>query len=163
MNDTQNPQTTHAYACLSCAHKKVKCDRLSPCRNCSKSGGECVYRPPRPPKRRRRRDIENELLAKLNRYEGMLKKLGVEIGETTNAASETPAAGNDVDADRSTPSSASAQLDETVKVTEKFRDGLWFADNGRLVADRAKSRYLEKYVVTILQMPAIDFVLTFGA
>jgi hypothetical protein len=93
----------------------------------------------------------------------MLKKLGVEIGETTNAASETPAAGNDVDADRSTPSSASAQLDETVKVTEKFRDGLWFADNGRLVADRAKSRYLEKYVVTILQMPAIDFVLTFGA
>ena len=83
----------------------------------------------------------------------MLKKLGVEIGETTDAASETPVTGNDADADRSTPSSASAQLDETVKVTEKFRGGLWFAgvaDNGRLVADRAKSRYLEKYVVTIL-------------
>lgn len=96
----------------------------------------------------------------------MLKKLGVEIGETTNAANETPVAGNDVDADRSTPSSASAQLDETAKVTEEFRDSLWFAgvaDNGRLVADRAKSRYLEKYVVTILQMPAIELRTDFGA
>ena len=91
----------------------------------------------------------------------MLKKLGVEIGETTNP-SETPVAGNDVDADRSAHSSASAQVDETVKVTEKFRDGLWFADiagHGRLVADRARSRYLEKYVVTNLQLPADDFVL----
>jgi len=96
----------------------------------------------------------------------MLKELGVEIRETTNAANETPVAGNDVDADRSTPSPASAQLDETAKVTEKFRDGLLFAgvaDNGRLVADRAKSRYLEKYVVTTFQMPAIELRTDFGA
>jgi hypothetical protein len=95
----------------------------------------------------------------------MLKKFGVEIGETTNSANETPIAGNDVDADRSTPSSTSAQPDETAKVTEKFRDGLWFAgaaDNGRLVADRAKSRYLEKYVVTIFQVPAIELRTDFG-
>ena len=163
MDNPQIPQTTHAYACLSCAHKKIKCDRLSPCRNCSKSSGECVYRPPRPPKRRRRRDIEKELLAKLNRYDEIFNKLGVGIEGTITAANDTPVAGYSVDGDRSPQSSASAQLNETVKVTEKFRDGLWSAGaagNGRLVTDRGCSRYLEKYVVTILQILAVDSVLT---
>ncbi|KAI2606608.1 hypothetical protein GGR54DRAFT_414278 [Hypoxylon sp. NC1633] len=85
------------YSCLQCKHRKVRCDRADPCANCSKAGAECIYRAPPPPRRRKRvhqdrstgrttavnneigNDVterERALLAKVRRYESLLKDLG---------------------------------------------------------------------------------------
>lgn len=42
------------FACVRCAARKVRCNRVSPCSACVKHGAECLYQPPRPPRRGRR-------------------------------------------------------------------------------------------------------------
>ncbi|KAJ5377662.1 uncharacterized protein N7496_005071 [Penicillium cataractarum] len=42
------------YSCVVCHKRKVKCNREEPCSNCAKASVECIYRPPAPPRRRKR-------------------------------------------------------------------------------------------------------------
>jgi hypothetical protein len=55
----------------------VKCDKGKPCSNCTKARVECVQSAPTP--RRRRRFTEQDLVARLRRYEELLKKHGVKL------------------------------------------------------------------------------------
>jgi hypothetical protein len=63
-------------ACSSCQQRKVKCDRKSPCANCTKSGTPCV---PAAPVARRRRFPERALLERLRKYEGLLHKHSIKF------------------------------------------------------------------------------------
>lgn len=38
-------------SCLRCRDKKLKCDRLNPCQNCTKTGNGCIFESAPPPKR----------------------------------------------------------------------------------------------------------------
>jgi hypothetical protein len=76
------------HPCVLCQQRKVKCDRNEPCRNCAKSGVECVSAATLPPRKRKRRFPEAELLARLSRYERHLKSYGADIDAINNESSK---------------------------------------------------------------------------
>ena len=60
------------YTCLTCARRKIKCDKLSPkCSSCRKGKLECAYQAPQP--RRRKRKPSGDLHEKLAEYEQILR------------------------------------------------------------------------------------------
>nr|WAU16877.1 BTG1 [Cercospora sp. JNU001] len=64
------------HACMSCASRRVRCDRGSPkCSTCVKRGADCVYQriPPRPRRKRRAESAER----KVERYERILSEHGL--------------------------------------------------------------------------------------
>ncbi|KAF5970348.1 transcription factor [Fusarium coicis] len=71
------------YACSMCARRKVKCDRQHPCSNCQKGRAECAYEAPPPPKPRKRA-ADEDLLARLAKYEELMKKSGVDYSQHAN-------------------------------------------------------------------------------
>jgi len=72
------------HPCVLCQQRKVMCDRDEPCGNCSKAHVPCVSSAMLPPKRRKKRFPEAELLAKLRRYEEHLRRYGADIDAINN-------------------------------------------------------------------------------
>jgi hypothetical protein len=68
---------TNQYSCVACARRKVKCDKLSPCSNCSRAQAACAYRAPAPSQRHRRRLTQGDLLHKIQELETLLKSNGI--------------------------------------------------------------------------------------
>ncbi|KFY41618.1 hypothetical protein V494_02888 [Pseudogymnoascus sp. VKM F-4513 (FW-928)] len=69
------------FSCIICAQRKVKCDRKQPCSNCIKSGVICTPGAPPKPRSRRRRVIETDVAARLQRYEELLHRHGIKLDE----------------------------------------------------------------------------------
>lgn len=68
------------HPCLLCQQRKVRCDRNEPCSNCIKAGvSKCEAAPQYPPRKRKKRFPEAELLARLRRYERHLRSYGADI------------------------------------------------------------------------------------
>jgi hypothetical protein len=70
----QHQHTTKSHrvlACVTCQLRKVKCDRQTPCSNCTKAGIQCVSAA-LVPRQRRRRFAEKDLLDRLRHYERLL-------------------------------------------------------------------------------------------
>lgn len=79
-NPTSVPPPPRKHPCLLCQQRKVKCDRNEPCSNCIKAGAaKCEAAPQYPPRKRKRRFPEAELLARLRRYERHLRSYGADI------------------------------------------------------------------------------------
>ncbi|CAK7199303.1 hypothetical protein SEUCBS139899_001979 [Sporothrix eucalyptigena] len=82
---TVAPPPPHAHACTVCARRKVRCDKADPCFNCRKSSVACVYEAPGPSKPRpRKRAADAELLARLARYEELMRRNGVAYESATH-------------------------------------------------------------------------------
>ena len=64
-------KSQRVLSCVLCAQRKVKCDRKSPCTNCTRIGAQCVSAATIP-RQRRRRFPERELLERLRHYEHLL-------------------------------------------------------------------------------------------
>ncbi|KAG6246577.1 hypothetical protein E4U23_004528 [Claviceps purpurea] len=58
-------------ACVLCQHRKIKCDRNSPCSNCIKANVTCIASTPAPARKRRRPN--QDLQERLARCEELLK------------------------------------------------------------------------------------------
>lgn len=85
------PKNLQGRSCVLCQQRKVKCDRKDPCAACSRAHVECIFRAPAPPRRRKRKPPESELLARLTRYEQLLPSLGAKIdGAHENDATVDP-------------------------------------------------------------------------
>ena len=85
----QAPHPEHAkHPCVPCQQRKVKCDRHEPCRNCLKAGVECVSASTLPPRKRKRRFPEAELLARIRRYEHHLKAYGADLEAINNESGD---------------------------------------------------------------------------
>lgn len=78
------------HSCTRCARRKVKCDKLSPCSNCSRTQSECVYRAPAPSQRHRRRPADEDLLSKISEYEDLLRKNNVKFESLDNSWIPSP-------------------------------------------------------------------------
>jgi hypothetical protein len=74
-----NPSVPYQHgSCAACRRRKVKCDKVNPCSNCTKSGIECDYPPRKRAPRRPRKTLdtdglsirEAELIKRLNKLEG---------------------------------------------------------------------------------------------
>ncbi|KAG7126791.1 hypothetical protein HYQ44_000511 [Verticillium longisporum] len=82
---TGTEDSLHIWNCLTCRRRKVRCDRRSPCSQCAKAGLDCAFPTSgRVPTRRdgapasSSRDRNQDLLARLNRLEGLLRHMGVQ-------------------------------------------------------------------------------------
>lgn len=78
------------HSCTNCAQRKVKCDKLSPCSNCSKSQSECLYRAPALSQRHRKRPPDEDLLSKISEYEDLLRKNNVKFRPLDNSWVPSP-------------------------------------------------------------------------
>ncbi|ROW02361.1 hypothetical protein VSDG_02597 [Cytospora chrysosperma] len=88
---------TRGHSCVLCQQRKVRCDKQKPCANCVKAGVGCKVVAPQPPRRRKKKPQERELIDRLRKYESLLAQHGVDfepIGQ--NLKSSDPAA-DDVD------------------------------------------------------------------
>ena len=68
-------------SCVTCRRRKVKCDKTHPCANCLRQHIECVFPTPGRAPRKARKPAdprEAELLSRLRRLEGVVKRMGVD-------------------------------------------------------------------------------------
>ena len=74
------PHYPHIRSCLSCRHRKVKCDRQYPCSNCDRTGTECIF-PPGPGRapKKPRGTRDPRLLERLWKLEDIVCRLGAEL------------------------------------------------------------------------------------
>jgi hypothetical protein len=188
------PATTdglHKYSCVSCHKRKVKCDRQEPCGYCSRHDDQCVYQEPLPPRKRRREaESTEDLRRKLEHYQALARQNGatindngellnpVRIDRTTQAASPQPqygvlrpgkASSVTVKANSTTTTPGSGTLADALRDASREvsvprkQEG---CNEGRLVADKGKTRYLEKYVSALNPHPfirALSEVLVIGS
>ena len=131
-------------SCVLCQQRKVKCDKKSPCSACTKAGVTCVAATAQPPRRRKRSAPEETLLARLKRYEALLKNHGVDVesGGPEDAQSES---GDDVDValpDAPSAEGSKASGQENSKIEGDKTP--WGKESGRLITEQSMSRYLEK-------------------
>ncbi|KAH7153624.1 hypothetical protein EDB81DRAFT_457082 [Dactylonectria macrodidyma] len=80
---TSQPQRLNKNACSICARRKVKCDKANPCANCIKAQTECTYEAPAP-YRPRKRAADEDLLARLARYEDLMREHNVDFTHCAN-------------------------------------------------------------------------------
>lgn len=83
---------TRGHSCVLCQQRKVRCDKNKPCANCVKAGVDCKVVPPQPPRRRKKKPHERELIDRLRKYETLLSQHGVDfepIGQTLKTADPT--------------------------------------------------------------------------
>ncbi|KAH7140204.1 mitogen-activated protein kinase [Dactylonectria estremocensis] len=90
-----NPLSKSAFACIRCAERKVKCDRKVPCTACVNRKVDCVFQPPRPPRRRKRQLKDQVLTDRLKYYETLLHERGIDPDKPpeTPVTSEQPGPG----------------------------------------------------------------------
>ncbi|KAL1849629.1 hypothetical protein VTK73DRAFT_9841 [Phialemonium thermophilum] len=70
---------TRGHSCVLCQQRKVRCDKQKPCANCVKAGVECRVVPPQPPRRRKKKPHERDLIERLKKYEQLLSQNGVQF------------------------------------------------------------------------------------
>ncbi|KAK1759293.1 putative transcriptional regulatory protein [Echria macrotheca] len=68
---------TRGHSCVLCQQRKVRCDKQKPCANCVKANVECRVVPPQPPRRRKKKPHERDLIDRLRKYEHLLSQHGV--------------------------------------------------------------------------------------
>ncbi|KAM0260064.1 hypothetical protein ACHAQJ_002988 [Trichoderma viride] len=77
-------------SCVTCARRKVKCDKLSPCSRCSKSQVACIYRAPAPSQRYRKRLTQGDLLSKVQELETILHNHRIPFDALDNSWISSP-------------------------------------------------------------------------
>lgn len=70
---------TRGTSCVLCQQRKVRCDKNKPCANCVKARVECRVVPPQPPRRRKKRLQEKDLVDRLKKYEVLLSENNIEF------------------------------------------------------------------------------------
>jgi hypothetical protein len=88
---------TRGTSCVLCQQRKVRCDKNKPCANCVKANAECRVIPPQPPRRRKKRLQEKDLLERLRKYESLLAQNGVKFDAIDPDYRADGNAGDDVD------------------------------------------------------------------
>ena len=145
--ETPETQNLKAHACSLCQRRKVKCDRKDPCGNCVKARVECIFRAHVPQRRRHRKPAEVTLLARLRRYEELLKGFGVKI-ETMNGDAEIASRveGMAIDTENATGQS---QENPGHRPVER-KQAQPTVERGEIVVKNGKTRYLENKLWTHL-------------
>ncbi|KAN0099249.1 hypothetical protein V8E51_013024 [Hyaloscypha variabilis] len=85
------------YACIRCSARKVKCNRQTPCESCIRHNVECIFRAPKPSKRRREVAKDKAVEERLKHYEALLREKGIDpnpVGATSEVASHYKATNN---------------------------------------------------------------------
>ena len=133
------------HSCTLCQQRKVKCDRQDPCSACSKAQVECCFRAPVPSRRLKRSAPEQSLVARLKRYEELLKSSGISIPELDRDDSEIIPGRNNADTLNTEGTAIGLRRGLSQSSTRPEMTGPTSAKTGRLIVERGMSRYVEKY------------------
>lgn len=68
---------TRGNSCMLCQQRKVRCDQQKPCSGCVRAQVECKVAPIQPPRRKKRKTQEVDLIDRLKRYEALMTQNGV--------------------------------------------------------------------------------------
>ncbi|KAJ9651529.1 hypothetical protein H2198_009197 [Neophaeococcomyces mojaviensis] len=143
-----------AYSCIRCFERKVKCDRESPCSNCSKSNAECIFRVPPAPRRRKKRTQEEILKTRLEHYEQILKSKGIDVYQDGVKAEDLPPEGSPESSSRhlESPTSSTLPLSESLGRTsgETTMIPSRAFVSAQLIVDKNKSKFVENNLWTSL-------------
>jgi hypothetical protein len=88
---------TRGTSCVLCQQRKVRCDKNKPCANCVKAKVECRVVPPQPPRRRKKRLQERDLIDRLKKYESLLSDHGVKFEPISSELRMEAPPGEEVD------------------------------------------------------------------
>ncbi|RFU75413.1 fungal specific transcription factor domain-containing [Trichoderma arundinaceum] len=118
---------TRGTSCVLCQQRKVRCDRNKPCANCVKAGAECRVIPPQPPRRRKKRLQEKDLLERLRKYEGLLAQHGVKFDaiDPDYRADDVDELENDFEGLQTSPEASTAP--GSSRVLGPREQGTWFS------------------------------------
>ncbi|EXJ76839.1 hypothetical protein A1O3_10484 [Capronia epimyces CBS 606.96] len=78
---TSSTSRLNPRSCVTCRRRKVRCNKENPCANCIRAGIECVFPGPGRAPRKSRKPPDTELLARLQRLEGVVHSLGAQVDE----------------------------------------------------------------------------------
>lgn len=84
VQDPSVMKLTRGHSCVLCQQRKVRCDKQKPCANCVKAQVECRVVPPQPPRRRKKKPHERDLIERLKKYENLLSQHGVSFDPIGN-------------------------------------------------------------------------------
>ncbi|KAI9848572.1 MAG: hypothetical protein M1837_007241 [Sclerophora amabilis] len=117
----------NARSCVTCRRRKVKCDKRSPCSNCSRANKPCTFPSPGRAPRRNPRSQDQELFARLHKLEGMVQELNgaQEDGEPSSSSRK-----------------AAMENGRPLTLDSEGHPKSWGRETGRLVVDEGKSRYV---------------------
>jgi hypothetical protein len=73
--------TRPTFSCIRCAERKVKCDRQKPCGACVKHNVDCNFHASKPPRKKAKRVKVQVLADRLNQYEALLQRHGIDRSE----------------------------------------------------------------------------------
>jgi hypothetical protein len=143
----------------------VKCDRLPQgCSNCTKANVECIYRQPAPPRRRKRKVAETDLIIRLRQYEELLRNVGIKVDALPTSGNSNQKAQNgslplpefNVDMLDGGEVEGMTRDMATTKIQEGARSASEDAttppptglEYGKIVSRGSSSRYLENHLWT---------------
>ncbi|OHW89625.1 fungal specific transcription factor domain-containing protein [Colletotrichum incanum] len=118
-------------ACVFCHHRKIKCDRKSPCANCVKADQQCIPSTRAPPGAGRRR-IVKDLLERLQQCESLLTQVAPRDWEGRPVGAETP--GSTIVA--SSPATSWVSYEEARKQPSS-------RPNGKIVCNEGRATFME--------------------
>lgn len=99
LTSTRTPPAT--FACVRCSQRKVRCNKQDPCSACTRHNVQCIYRAPKPSRRRRAVANDSSVVARLKHYEALLREKGIDPQEgitssdPVNQSANTPPEGLD--------------------------------------------------------------------
>ncbi|KAI8687120.1 Zn(2)-C6 fungal-type domain-containing protein [Fusarium sp. Ph1] len=122
---------TRGTSCVLCQQRKVRCDKNKPCANCVKAKVECRVIPPQPPRRRKKRLQEKDLIDRLKKYESLLAEHGVKVDAIGHELRPDGPPGDDVDELENDfeglKTSPEASSSPAASQVEKTGGGTWFS------------------------------------
>ncbi|KAK9237849.1 fungal-specific transcription factor domain-containing protein [Lipomyces kononenkoae] len=122
---------TRGHSCALCQQRKVRCDGQRPCSNCVKARVEC--KTSEATSRRKRKLPEEDILARLKRYEDVIIKHGLKVEDGDGVGGEP-----------------SGEHRTSKKTSEAYRSSYASEDDGKLIVERGHSRYIESRTWTAL-------------
>jgi hypothetical protein len=158
-NSPTVPTHTHAVepssrSCVTCRRRKVRCNKRSPCSNCTKAGIDCVFPPPGRAPRKSKRPPDAELLSRLRRLEGVIDHLrnsGHTEGSSTSTRgsisgghesgrSDTGTSRSDAETQPKSQDGGGCPFEDSDP--KKLAPNKFENEFGRLVIDEGRSRYV---------------------
>ncbi|KAK9317815.1 hypothetical protein V1522DRAFT_437080 [Lipomyces starkeyi] len=125
------------HACELCQRRKVKCDRRDPCSTCRRAHVDCIFRAPAAARRRKQKSPEAVVLARIKRYEELLKSAGVKIDPLDD--------GHDLGRVAQLGQTAESVASEgsMIGIEKSSPLDILPMEDRKLIVDEGKSRYLE--------------------
>ncbi|KAF4458748.1 hypothetical protein FALBO_14506 [Fusarium albosuccineum] len=130
-HDPSAVKLTRGTSCVLCQQRKVRCDKNKPCANCVKANVECRVIPPQPPRRRKKRLQEKDLIDRLKKYENLLAEHGVKVDAIGHElrpdgpqADDVDELENDFEGLKTSPEASSSPA---ASQADKTSGGTWFS------------------------------------